>query len=167
MGRGWREPSDGYRPLLQRPEKHKQSFPQRLFLHLQHISFTVSPYRGWCQYPHIITASCERDNGDGPAVPSAPDQSMVWLMELISTGHCGSLALASRLLLLPPVYVEASVDNVLASQMRLLQTDRGQWRVEPRTTSHLGPKRGGDSPSVASPPYSKGRGKSNEGSWEL
>lgn len=58
-------------------------------------------------------------------------------MELILPGHCGSLLPALHLVL-PPVYMEPGVDNVFASLMRVPQRDRGQWRVKPRTTSHLG-----------------------------
>lgn len=50
-------------------------------------------------------------------------------MELILPGHCGSLLPALHLLL-PPVYMEASVDNVFASLMRAPQRRRGQWRVK-------------------------------------
>lgn len=47
----------------------------------------------------------------------------MWLMELILPGHCGSLLPALHLLL-PPVYMEVSVDNVLASLMRVPQRQR-------------------------------------------
>ena len=58
-------------------------------------------------------------------------------MELILPGHYGSLLPALHPLL-PAVYMEVSVDNVFASLMRVLQRDRGQRRVEPRTTGLQG-----------------------------
>ena len=62
-------------------------------------------------------------------------------MELILPGHRGSLLPALHLLL-PPVYMEVSVDNVFASLMRVPRRHRGRRRVKPRTTSHLGPQPG-------------------------
>lgn len=123
---------DRYRLFLQRVENtnspRKEPPDQQRHFHNQNTSFTVN--RG------ATSVSAVKETGKR-ALHSAADQSMVWLMEQILPGHCGSLPPALHPLL-SPVYMEVGVDNVCASLMRVLQRNRGQRRVKSRSTSHLG-----------------------------
>jgi len=103
-------------------EKHKRcekklAEKQRLFLYTQNISFivsqsTMSVYKS-SKVPPV------KETGKGHCILQLT-KSMLWLMELILPGHCGSL-LPVLHLLRPPVYREANVDNVFASLMRVPQ----------------------------------------------